>query len=134
MTEAAIEEAKRLLRIARADLAACNALLEAPDVRFANAAFHGQQAIEKVLKAVLTRRNAAMGRTHNLLALSGQLLELGLAVPVSDDQLALLNPYAVVFRYDDIEVELLSSKELMAMVTTTVEWAACELGKDAVAP
>lgn len=127
MTEAAIEEAQRLLRIAVADFAACRALLIAPEVRFANAAFHGQQAIEKALKAVLTRRCAEIGRTHNLLALTGQLLELGLAVPVSDDQLALLNPYAVVFRYDDIEVELLTRPALIEMVETILAWVTREL-------
>ena len=132
MTEAAIEEAQRLLRIAKADFAACRALLNAPEVRFANAAFHGQQAIEKSLKAVLTQRCAEMGRTHNLLALTGQLLELGLAAPVSDEQLALLNPYAVVFRYDDIEVELLTGQALIAMVELILDWVADELNSSSV--
>ncbi len=44
--------ARRLLRIARADYAACAALLDARGVRFANAAFHGQQGTEKALKAI----------------------------------------------------------------------------------
>jgi hypothetical protein len=56
MTATAIEEAGRLLRIASADFAACVVLIEAPGVRFANAAFHGQQAIEKSLKAAVTLR------------------------------------------------------------------------------
>lgn len=47
MNAIATEEALRLLRIAKADLAACRALIGAPGVRFANAAFQGQQAVEK---------------------------------------------------------------------------------------
>ena len=73
MTEVAIEEAQRLLRIAVADFAACR------------------------------------------------------AVPVSDDQLALPNPYAVVFRYDDLEVELLTRPALTEMVEAILQWVTSEL-------
>mgnify|MGYP006387353991 CR=1 FL=1 len=64
MTEVAIEEAQRLLRIAVADFAACRALL---------------------------------------------------------------NPYAVVFRYDDIEVELLTRPALIEMVEAILQWVTSEL-------
>lgn len=90
MTPVATEEALRLLRISMADFAACIALIGAPGVRFASAAFHAQQAVEKALKAVLTVRGAEIGRTHNLVALAGQLAETGDTVPVSDDQLSLI--------------------------------------------
>jgi HEPN domain-containing protein len=123
MTPAVIEEAQRLLRIAKADFAACIALIGAPGVRFANAAFHAQQAVEKALKAVLTVRCAEIGRTHNLVALAGQLAETGDTVPVSDDQLSLINPYAVTLRYDDIDIELISPQELHDVVETVIEWA-----------
>jgi HEPN domain-containing protein len=123
MSAVAIEEALRLLRIARADLAACLALIGAPGVRFANAAFHGQQAAEKALKAVLTVHAADIGRTHNLLALAGQLAEAGERVPVSGDLLSLLNPYAVALRYDDIDVELVSPQAMREAVETVIDWA-----------
>jgi hypothetical protein len=57
MTATAIEEASRLLRIASADFAACVALIEAPGVRFANAAFHGQQAMNDELLPASSLRN-----------------------------------------------------------------------------
>lgn len=123
MTAIATEEARRLLRVARADLVACLALIDAPGVRFANAAFHGQQAVEKALKAVLTALRADIGRTHNLVALAGQLAETGEAPPVSGDQLSLLNPYAVTLRYDDIDVELVSPQMLRDVVETVIDWA-----------
>jgi HEPN domain-containing protein len=123
MTATAIEEASRLLRIASADFAACVALIEAPGVRFANAAFHGQQAIEKALKAVLTARGENFGRTHNLVALAGQLSEVGEVLPDTGDLLSLVNPYAVTLRYDDLDDELLSAHSLRNVVTTMIEWA-----------
>lgn len=75
MSAIATEEARRLLRIARADFAACLALIGAPGVRFANAAFHGQQAVEKALKAVLTVHLAEIGRSV------AERYELGIDLP-----------------------------------------------------
>jgi HEPN domain-containing protein len=124
MTEAAIKESRRLLRIARADFAACNALIRAPDIRFANAAFHGQQALEKALKSVLTARGLDFGRTHNLVALAGQLKQAGEWLPDTGDALSLINPYAVTLRYDDLEEELLSAAVLCDVVAALIEWAA----------
>lgn len=83
MTPAVTEEAQRLLRIAKADLTACIALIGAP----------------------------------------GQLAETGDIVPVSGDQLSLINPYAVTLRYDDIDIELISPQELRDVVETVIEWA-----------
>jgi HEPN domain-containing protein len=123
MTATAIEEARRLLRIASADFAACVALIGAPGVRFANAAFHGQQAIEKALKAVLTAKGMNFGRTHNLVALAGQLAQAGEVLPETGDFLSLVNPYAVTLRYDDMDDELLSPSNLRIVVATLVEWA-----------
>jgi HEPN domain-containing protein len=123
MTAAHIEEAGRLLHIAHTDFVACIALLNAPGVRFANAAFHGQQAAEKRLKAVLTLHGINFGRTHNLVALAGQLAEVGQQAPVSTEQLSLINPYAVTLRYDDIDIELVSPSALREAVETLLKWA-----------
>jgi len=123
MTATAIEEARRLLRIASADFAAFVALIEAPGVRFANAAFHGQQAIEKALKAAPTARGKGLGRTHNLVALAGQLSEAGEVLPDTGDLLSLVNPYAVTLRYDDMDEELLPALSLRIVVATMIEWA-----------
>ena len=132
MTAAHIEEAGRLLRIAHTDFVACIALLNAPGVRFANAAFHGQQAAEKSLKAVLTLHGANFGRTHNLVALAGQLAEVGRQAPVSAEQLSFINPYAVTLRYDDIDIELVSPRALRETVETLLKWAEQILVMDAV--
>lgn len=123
MNAATLDEARRLLRISSADWIACAALLDAPGVRFANAAFHGQQAVEKALKAVLTVHQCDFGRTHNLLALSGQLLQAGVCVPDFGESLSLLNPYAVSLRYDDIEHELMTSADLSKVVKEILAWA-----------
>jgi HEPN domain-containing protein len=60
------EEAARLLRLARRDQAALQALLGAPGVGVAVAFFHAQQAAEKALKAVMCLRALEYRRTHDL--------------------------------------------------------------------
>ena len=64
-----------------------------------------------------------MGRTHNLVALSEQLVQAGQATPEVGDLLSLLNPYAVTLRYDDIEVELMSPTALFGVVEVMIVWA-----------
>ncbi len=50
------EEAARLLRLARRDAAAMQALLDSPLVPVAVALFHAQQAAETALKSVMCLR------------------------------------------------------------------------------
>ena len=48
-----IEEAQRALRLADRDIYAFNVLKKEPDTYLAVVYFHAQQAVEKLLKAVL---------------------------------------------------------------------------------
>ncbi len=82
------------------DEAAADHLMNAPKVGEETVGFHLQQAAEKLLKAVLAERDIPYGLSHNLLYLL-QLLELGGARPPAEMQeLGMLNPFAVAFRYD----------------------------------
>lgn len=118
----ALEEALRMLRLADADLAAFNVLLASAEVSPAIAGFHAQQAIEKCLKAVLFARGMPFRRTHDLIELA-DLLDAASGFPLDLDQLALLNPYAVTLRYDDLEVETLPADEAGRLARLVREWA-----------
>jgi HEPN domain-containing protein len=63
--------------------------------------FHAQQAVEKLLKALLSERNLKYARTHNLETLIAQLETAGEALPHTPLSLKQLNSYAVEFRYED---------------------------------
>lgn len=86
------EEALRLLRLARHDHAAFDALIAAAGVPAAVALFHAQQATEKALKSVMCLWGVAFRRTHDLEQLAFQLAEAGHAAPVGEDQLSRLTP------------------------------------------
>ena len=85
--------------------------------------FSGQQAVEKYIKAVLVLHNIEFRKTHDLYELVSLLLDENIEPPYTPEECAVLNPYAVVFRYDDMEIETLSILEAEEMINKTMIWA-----------
>lgn len=87
-----------LLRKANSDLIAVDATLAAG----ANdaAAFHAQQAVEKLLKAYLANEGIEFPFTHNLSRLVELCSELDAAFQALIPVVEPLTPYAVELRYD----------------------------------
>jgi len=72
------------------------------------AVFHGQQAAEKALKAIIVSQGRNPPRTHDCLALLDQLLDDLPAIETLSSSLDRLAPYAVEIRYpggEDVEAE-----------------------------
>lgn len=123
-----IEEAWRWLRLADRDITAFNILKREPEAHASIVNFHAQQAVEKALKAVLYSHQIVFDRTHDLVKLA-QLLDVqGIALPVSSDQLRRLNPFAVTFRYDDMEVDLILVEDADSVVADVRQWAERQVG------
>ena len=68
-----------------------------PDATFE---FHVQQAIEKLLKALITARGAVHPYTHDLQLLLNQLAALGETLPNFSVPLTTFTPFGVFARYD----------------------------------
>lgn len=117
------EEARRLLRLARRDHAACHALINAPDVAIEIALFHAQQAVEKSLKAVMCFKQLEFRRTHDLEELAGQLTDADCRPPVDALLLRRLTPYAVEYRYDDEPAMLMDGDQAVMVMATLIAWA-----------
>jgi HEPN domain-containing protein len=117
------EEAARLLRLARRDQAALQALLGAPGVALAVALFHAQQAAEKALEAAMCVHALEYRRTRDLEELAGQLADAGHPLGVAGAELRLLTPYAVAYRYDDEAPELLTPAQAQAIVAAVLNWS-----------
>ena len=90
--------ARRWIAKAEEDLSAAERLLSLDDSLAAVVCFHSQQAVEKLVKALLVVAGVPFARTHDVLQLV-QILprDLALAIPLAD--LAPLNRYAVEARY-----------------------------------
>jgi len=63
--------------------------------------FHAQQAVEKLLKALLSQQGLKYPLTHDLEKLIRLLSQAGENLPATPFPLTGLNGYAVQFRYDD---------------------------------
>ncbi len=124
------EEARRLLRLARRDLGTFNLLLTLPQAELAALGFHAQQAAEKALKAATVRAGLAVPRTHDLAALGAALSQHGLELPLAIDDLRLLNPFAVEFRYDDEIIAVVTREQLADLLAALLDWVAAKVETD----
>lgn len=135
--EAAIRElTSGWLDSARGDLAAARHLLEEDDFFiYRIPAFHAQQAVEKVIKALLTRLQIDFPRTHDVQRLQ-RLLPPSVSRLGSLTGLDVLSGYAVDSRYPDQMPEHVTEDEARHAVALAEEaWKAAvtdllELGID----
>ncbi len=118
-----LEEASMMSRLARQDVVAFATLIANADVELRIACFHGQQAVEKFIKAVLVSRGSTFIPTHDLIKLADLLLAANIPLPLGMDELKRLNPYAVVFRYDDRDIDLLTRESAVSIVNAVAAWA-----------
>ncbi len=118
-----IEEAWRSLQMADRDIKVFEILSDEPEAHLSIVCFHAQQAVEKSLKAVLFSRQIEFRRTHNLTELAQLLREHEIEPPVADDSLGRLNPFAVTFRYDDMDIEAITREDAASWVAHIRCWA-----------
>ena len=86
--------------------------------------FHAQQAIEKILKAVLTMSDIRVGKVHDLRRLIDDCANSGNAIPTSLEKIDILTPYGVVGRYEDVPFKHpFSRHELQDIVQQLRTWA-----------
>jgi len=119
------EQAERLRRKAAGDDETMTALLDNLSVPDEVVGFHAQQAIEKLLKALLSHHRVAFRRTHDLTELLDLLTAAGVAIPVDIAEVRQLAPYAAEFRYEDIPLgteEPFDRRWAAECVKRTREW------------
>ena len=99
-------------------------LIDIPEVVDETLGFHAQQAVEKLIKAVLVRNGVAYDRTHNIAYLLTLLEGAEVDPPgVSQEDLIALSPWAVQFRYDDESHAVLDRPAARRAVEATRAWA-----------
>ena len=121
------EEALRLLRLAQRDLETFDLLLPLPKASVAALGFHAQQAAEKGLKAIGILLGLEAPRTHDLAALARAIIDTGESLPLSIEELRVLNPFAVEYRYDDELIPRISREALAATLDALMGWAESRL-------
>lgn len=94
-----------LLRKARGDEFTVQKLIPDPASPDEIIGFHAQQAVEKLLKAVLAHCAVPYPRIHDLTELVDLLRENRISFPEKLEEIDRLTPFATVFRYADLAAE-----------------------------
>lgn len=115
--------ALRYLALADRDIKTCRQLSDISDSDDEAIGFHAQKAIEKCLKAVLAGKAIPFRKTHDLVELVDLLKDRLQLTPPHVDVLDQLNPFAVAFRYDFLDVEPVNRGQLRTVVDTLRHWA-----------
>ena len=100
------EQALLLLHKALEDIALLSEVLSSEKVSDGIVGFHAQQAVEKLLKALLSESNISFPRSHNLRLLMDLLADAGRPIPSSLADLDSLTPYGTLFRYEDTSADV----------------------------
>lgn len=83
------KETEEWIKIAREDLQSAEYLFEKSLYRMV--CYHAQQAVEKLLKALLIEHEIDIPRIHNLLDLNNAAKKLGYNAPLTDEDAVYLN-------------------------------------------
>ena len=100
-----------------------------PDTDIADAivGFHAQQAVEKLIKAVLAARGVAFMKSHALSYLIGLVEENEIEAPAEFSEADVLSPWAVEFRYEGDEPPALDRPAALTLVEQVRMWAENEV-------
>jgi len=100
-----------------------------PDTDIADAivGFHAQQAVEKLIKAVLAARGVTFMKSHALSYLIGLVEEHEIGAPKELSEADVLSPWAVEFRYEGDEPPALDRSASLTLVEQVRTWAENEV-------
>ena len=104
-------EARRWLEFVDEDLRAAQMLVNASPPAIRSAAFHGQQAAEKLAKAVLVAMSVDIPKTHDLTELSRLVSEVEPNIGRAFAAMTNLTDWYIAARYVDAEIDIVPSEQ-----------------------
>ena len=120
------DQAARLLALAKRDKTSFKALASHPEVDVSATGFFAQQVVEKCLKAVASYHGIVFRRTHDVDELVDLLLQHQVSMPFPPDQFSVLNPFAVILRYEEISFVSMTLATMTELVELAYQWACAE--------
>ena len=102
-------------------------LIDHEDIPDDGLGFHAQQAVEKMLKAVLAHNEVSYERTHNIAYLLKLLESAGVTPPSGADDLPNLSPWAAELRYGRPPKTAPDRGQMRTLVEQTKSWADAKL-------
>lgn len=124
MTPREVDPARLLLHKAAEDLNTVRRMVAVDGFPIEIVGFHAQQCCEKAFKAVLARSVVRYPFTHDLIALVDLLRDSGMSLPDLAEEAPTLTPFAVVYRYEDLDLDDAPATDWIVGVATAVHsWA-----------
>ena len=120
------DPAARLLALAKRDKTSFKALASHPEVDISATGFFAQQVVEKCLKAVAAYHGIVFRRTHDVDELVDLLLQHQVSMPFPPDQFSVLNPFAVILRYEELSFVGMTLATMTELVELAYQWACVE--------
>lgn len=126
------EQYNIFIKKARSDFALAKIGYNAHDrgVDQATLIFHLQQAAEKLIKAVLAFSEVHFEKTHDIRMLMDLCVRSSIELPHYAEKLIELNPYAVIGRYDIVDVDESCFEEYYPIVVRFAEEVESRLKTD----
>jgi HEPN domain-containing protein len=122
-----LDLARVLLARAEDDDALVRKVCSDADIADPIVGFHAQQAVEKLIKAVLAARRVAFVKSHALSYLIGLVEENGISAPKELSEADVLSPWAVEFRYEGEAPPALDRPAALALIAKIKDWAESEI-------
>ncbi len=117
--------AELLLRKAGDDLTVVEKMVDGKGYPVEIIGFHAQQCCEKAFKSVLSRGGIRHPYTHDLLALIDLMRDGSIDVPEWVEEAARFTPFAVVYRYEDLDLgDVPDLEQVRALAWQVHRWAA----------
>ncbi len=111
-----------LFKLALSDLILVEKNINDDDISIEIKLFHLQQSIEKLLKCVLSYNKIIYPKTHRLDELIELSKEYNIKLPEYIDEFEILTMFAVDFRYDFMEDEIIDIHYYLNKVKDFVEY------------
>jgi len=123
------DHARLLLSKTHADKLVVDKLIDDHEVPDDMIGFHAQQAVEKLIKAVLAHQDIEYPRVHDIDRLVDVLEAHQVALPRQARSLDELTPWATQLRYDEsLDVEPLDRGAMATLLNDVARWADAEIG------
>lgn len=110
--------ANMLKKKAERDTRVLHILAANPEAPYEAMGFHAQQAVEKLMKAVLAINGLHYPKIHDIWRLMDIIQEHGIPFPEDLAEVRRLSPFAVDYRYDD----MLPGEEIATAPVLFLEW------------
>lgn len=118
-----LDDARLLIRKAAEDEAAVRALIGSAEVADTVIGFHAQQAVEKLIKAVLAEKRVRYPFTHDIALLVDLARRASVEVDFPTEEAIDLTGWGAVFRYSDELDESLDRVATADLVESVRRWA-----------